>query len=461
MKLCGKCFIQAWFLLAILLLDLGIGEWVSCSMAEDTGDFLQAGRRLYEQHCARCHGLDGKGGGPDAKRLYPKPRDLVKGPYKFRSTESGTPPTDEDLSQTIHRGLPASGMPAFEEFTPEELRQLIAYVKSFSPAFTKQIPKPVVLTSDPGPSGADLMKGKQLYQDLGCASCHGNLGRGSGPSAKTLVDAKGNPIRAVNLTQPWAYRGGSDPRSMTLRILTGIDGTPMPSYAEAVPTEDFWHLSYYIHSLQEEPRWSMVVHAKASTNALPASLTDPEWDTVEKTTVSLGSNVYKDGAFIPTMVSAVSIQAIHDDQTIVLRLSWDDPTEDRGEIPDALGLVLKPFGVGSEVGTLRTWPHQNSPKLDVIYWSADRNLTQEGLSLGFSPVVLGATSIEKLKSEAMYEEGRWTLLIQRPLVHKNTLDSVPLVQEQKVPLAIAIWDGGNRETKKTRSSSMWLDLLLR
>src|ERR1700757_2055882 len=71
------------------------------------------GKRVYAQHCAVCHGPDGKGNGPAAPSIYPRPRDFSSGIFKYKSTAAGEPPTDEDLLRTIAYGLPASAMPYF------------------------------------------------------------------------------------------------------------------------------------------------------------------------------------------------------------------------------------------------------------------------------------------------------------------------------------------------------------
>jgi DMSO reductase family type II enzyme heme b subunit len=368
---------------------------------------------------------------------------------------------EEDLFQTITRGLPGSGMPGFEELSDGQRRQLVAYVKSLSPTFTEQMPQPVLLATDPGASHADLVKGQQVYKDLGCAACHGNLGRADGPSAKGLVDDWGSPIRPADLTQGWTYRGGSDARAVALRILTGIDGAGMPSYAEAVSPEDAWHLAYYVASLQEEPRWNITIYAVATSGPLPTSVSDPLWADVEQTHVSLGSTVYRDGAIVPTMVNVVVVQAVYNNQSLALRLTWDDPTEDRGAPADALGLVLRPEGVGLEVGGVRTWPLPDSPALEVVYWSADGGEIHRGIAVGFAPVATSKAPVDILPGEAAYADGRWTLLIHRPLNAAKRPGAVQLTGNRPVPLAIAIWDGGNNEQRKVRSSSAWLELALR
>src|SRR5437016_13694247 len=77
------------------------------------------GRRVYAQRCAVCHGPDGRGNGPAAPSLIPRPRDFTLGQFKFKSTPHGQPPTDDDLKQIVASGLPASAMPYFRDLLSE------------------------------------------------------------------------------------------------------------------------------------------------------------------------------------------------------------------------------------------------------------------------------------------------------------------------------------------------------
>src|SRR6186997_48140 len=71
---------------------------------------------LYEQRCAVCHGKTGRGDGPFAGLLDPRPRDFTTGRFKFRSTETGSLPTDEDLAASITNGLHGTSMPSWKKF---------------------------------------------------------------------------------------------------------------------------------------------------------------------------------------------------------------------------------------------------------------------------------------------------------------------------------------------------------
>src|SRR5262249_46634798 len=77
------------------------------------------GKQVYDKHCVECHGTDGKGDGPAAHLMIPRPRDFTRGRYKIRSTESGSPPTDDDLLRSVRQGLYASSMPAWQKLLPD------------------------------------------------------------------------------------------------------------------------------------------------------------------------------------------------------------------------------------------------------------------------------------------------------------------------------------------------------
>src|SRR6187551_865380 len=90
---------------------------------------LQPGKTVYEQHCAACHNLNGEGNGPAAVWLFPKPRNFSAGLFKIQSTPGGSLPSDDDLFQTITRGMPGSSMPSFTYLSENERREVVKYVK--------------------------------------------------------------------------------------------------------------------------------------------------------------------------------------------------------------------------------------------------------------------------------------------------------------------------------------------
>ena len=443
----------------ILALVLWAGTSAGVESADRPAPELEAGKAAYGQHCARCHGLTGQGDGLDAKRFYPRPRNFALGVYKFRSTASGTPPSDADVFQTVTRGLPGTNMPDWQHLDERMRWQLVDYLKSLSPVFEQTPPGAVETASDPGAAHADLVKGRAVYEQLGCAACHGPQGRANGTSAAGLVDDWDMPIRPANLTQGWAYRGGNDPRAIMTRVLTGLDGASMPSYAGAVSPEDAWHLAYYVASLQEPPHWNMITHAAYVMGALPDSLDDPRWNEAEPTDVRLRNVVTPAGEWAsPPTVKAVAFRVLYNEEAVAFRFSWDDPTQDVQGSSDRVALILKPAAAQGDVVTLQAWPYAGAPRLDVCSWAAQTNEASETLAGEYERVITRTPPQTSLKSASRYEDGRWRLVLQRPLMRTSPESAAAIVPGEFTSIAFVVWDGGN---PNARAVSPWVDLVLR
>ena len=70
----------------------------------------EAGKALFiKTNCNSCHGMGGKGDGPVAAALDPKPRDFTTADFKFDTNGDGTPGTDADLTDVIKNGAAAYG----------------------------------------------------------------------------------------------------------------------------------------------------------------------------------------------------------------------------------------------------------------------------------------------------------------------------------------------------------------
>jgi mono/diheme cytochrome c family protein len=255
----ARPFLKAAPLIAIAFALGGLMLWrVSASGKPQNGGNAGLGRAVFEGRCAPCHGKDGKGDGPYAMLLNPRPRDFTLGMFEYRTTESGSLPTDEDLKRTITKGLPGTAMPAWGRFVKgDSLDAVIAYVKTFSSRFESEQPRAVTVGSEPPASHANTEAGRKVYEKLQCASCHGTDGRGTGATATAFENASGYPVQMRDLTAPWAFRGGSTVRDIYMRFRTGLDGTPMPSFVGAVSDKEMWLLATYIVSLRRTPAWEM------------------------------------------------------------------------------------------------------------------------------------------------------------------------------------------------------------
>lgn len=208
------------------------------------------GKALYQRYCIFCHGEYGDGTGESAPYLDPKPRDFTKAVFKCRSTPSGSLPLDSDLYATISRGVHASGMPSWKPLLRQERADLVAYVKTFSSAFQEEKPgESVSIPPEPLSSPESIKRGGELFQSLNCWSCHGKDGRGHGPSAATLTDSKGYPITPFDFTTGSRFKCGDSDPEMFRDLVTGLDGTPMPSFANAMTPDQRWDVVHYIRSL--------------------------------------------------------------------------------------------------------------------------------------------------------------------------------------------------------------------
>src|SRR5262245_29079314 len=98
------------------------------------------GREVYERRCVGCHGPKGDGNGPVAAFLDPRPRDFRLGAFKFRTTPSGSLPTDGDLFRTLTRGVRYTAMPTWHELPEKDRLAVISYVKTFSPRWKDEKP---------------------------------------------------------------------------------------------------------------------------------------------------------------------------------------------------------------------------------------------------------------------------------------------------------------------------------
>jgi mono/diheme cytochrome c family protein len=131
---------------------------------------------------------------------------------------------------TACRHRHAGGAP----LSDQERDDVVAYIKTFSRFFEGAAPEPLAFAGAPGESAEGIEEGARVYRELECFKCHGDAGRGDGPSAPTLTDDWDHPIRAADLTRGWNFNGGAEVEQIFARLRTGLDGTPMPSFSDAI-----------------------------------------------------------------------------------------------------------------------------------------------------------------------------------------------------------------------------------
>ncbi|MEO8505395.1 MAG: c-type cytochrome, partial [Acidobacteriota bacterium] len=252
-------------------LGMNRGKWrdqfepqlVSASNVElpRSQEYIDYGKNVFERRCMGCHGARGDGNGEAATFFAVRPRNFTSGTFKFRSTPSGSLPTDGDLLRTIVDGVRGTPMPTWHELAEKDRLAVMQYVKyalaidNSDPKqpyafFTEEQPAATIaIGKPPEPTPALLAKGRQLWTDVKCSQCHGDSGKGDGPSAVGLKDDWGFTIRPANLTTG-LFKSGPSVKDIFRTISTGLNGTPMPSFVSTLPNEeDRWALAYFILSL--------------------------------------------------------------------------------------------------------------------------------------------------------------------------------------------------------------------
>ena len=238
------------FGVALAMPGVAVAQDAGAHAAGLTGN-VEAGKQDYRRWCVGCHGKEGNGQGENAPYLDPKPRDFTEALFRWRSTPTGTLPTDQDLYDTITRGVVDTLMPTWRPLTPQTRVDLIAYIKTFSPKWqTQKAGTPITIPPEPPQTIDSVLHGRQLFDQMQCWKCHGPEGRGDGPSAITLTDDKGEPIRPYNFHDGTRFRCGETNQDLYKIFMTGLDGTPMPSFADSLKPQDAWDLVHFLRTLQ-------------------------------------------------------------------------------------------------------------------------------------------------------------------------------------------------------------------
>jgi len=468
-------------------------------MPEETEALQEQGRGIYFQRCSFCHGLLGDGEGPAAKYLDPRPRDFTLGTFKFRTTQSGELPTNQDLFRTVSRGLPGTAMQSFDSdlikngLNEDQRWAVISYIKTFAPEFDDpeldpvKTGKVISLPANPVPFTAEtIAKGKVVFEKAKCWSCHGKLGRGDG-NKEFRKDDWGFPIRIRNVTHPWKIKAGSEVKDIYMRFTSGITGTPMPSFIKSLNEEDRWNLANYIKSLQHKLTSHQALKAQQVEGDLPESPGDAAWQTAEPMDVRLTGQVVAAPRWQNPSIEMVTVQALFNDQDIAFRLTWDDPFKDvkhdaakefdptqiskvgafnsyveaNGMIPRALETfrdsVALQFPVKPPQGTKK--PHfyrgSTSDQVHLWVWKADTDATLEGNARGWKQAIKAqAEDKQQITGKATWDQGRWTVVMKRPLKTGDKND-VQFTKGVFIPMSLNAWDGSNGEHGLIMSLSTW------
>jgi mono/diheme cytochrome c family protein len=472
----------------------------------------ESGRILYARNCAQCHGEKGDGQGYATPHLYPRPRDFTTARFKVRTTPNGALPTHQDLVNVIRRGMPYTSMPAWPELTDQEVSDLAYYITSFSADFSNAelVPKPVELPGPPSASNESVEQGKKLYEETGCLKCHGNLGRADGPSAPTLTDDLGQPIRAADLTQPWTFRAGSSREDIFRTMSTGFNGTPMPSFVDSLSTEQRWAITDFILSLSDsgEPGYTNLVVAKLAQDPIDLAKGTASFESAPVARFPIIGQITEPGRSFYPPTTSVTVQAVYDTESIALLVRWNDMSAEKAG-KNGLSLVVPPeeeesgpgapkpggedpFGdavadpqpaadpfadagepaapasefsdavavqIPSQVTTGARKPYfifgDGANPVDL--WFFDLAGSEPFQFTGRGSMDVAPNDTGEVTGVASYDQGEWSVVFKRPL---RSASGAALAPGRFTPIAFSVWDGFSRERGNKRGLTVWQSLYL-
>ena len=467
----------------------------------------EAGKKLYLKNCSQCHGDKGDGEGYAALHLRPKPRNFTSGKFKIRTTPSGALPTHQDLVNIIRRGMPYTSMPAWPNFSDEEVSDLAYFITTFSPDFSnpEKVPQPVSLPAAPNATKDTIAQGKKLFEDNGCIKCHGTLGRADGPSAPTLADDWGRPIRPADLTQSWTFRGGATREDIFRAITTGLNGTPMPAFGEALQPDQRWAIVDYIDSLSggsAGPRYTNIVLVKHLQDTIDLSKGAANFESATVARFPIIGQITEPVRNFHPPTTSVMVQAVYDADSIAILVRWHDiradkegknsptmavPPEEESEdfsaasaqAAQAPAAADNPFAeapaattappsefsdaiaiqIPSQAPTGNRKPYfifgdgQNS--VDLWFYDLAKPQPQQFVGKGSQDVTLNDSG--DITGVANFDQGEWSVIFKRPL---RPSSGATLAPGEFMPIAFSVWDGFARERGSRRGLSQWFSLYM-
>ena len=363
-----------------------------------------------------------------------------------------------------------------------------------------------------------IARGKDLYLTKGCLSCHGKDGKGDGQ--EKMVDAEGLPTRPRDLTRG-IYKGNADPPSVYRRLWLGMPGSPMPSSSQNMTKAQVADLVHFVLSLSDEATRTATVMRRERLVAprvaeAPSTAASDAWSHVPVTKLRLTPLWWRDETD-----AELQVQAVHDGKSLFLRLSWSDDTPDRHALKteafkDAAAVELyrgdaEPFvGMGAPGAPVDVWMWDSdhdgvradvedaNPRIAVDQYpltgaavdtaeyarpttktdaqpeafltarAAGNPIVPHGQGAGGSELEVGGPGSvtfalpvnQSVKAHGEWRDGRWTVVLSRPLAAVQGSGGVSLAPGERASAAFAVFNGAKRDRDGQKLITIWQDLVL-
>ena len=262
---------------------------------------LKNGQEQYILYCRPCHGVNGDGKGPAGIGLIPPPRDFTSEElaFKFGGVAAGELPPDQELLRIVKNGLDGTAMLAWD-IPDNTILDIIQYIKTFNPVWGEdELGEVVEISKDPfgGTSSTAVAMGEKLYHSKAqCLLCHPAygtqediynwskelLGRASANFRPTMYEPEakmsetfGNKLLPIDFGRH-PIKAGSSPAELFKTIASGIGGTAMPMWKDALPDEEIWAISHYVHSIYKKTDTAEFTSMMKKLKATPPFTPPPE-----------------------------------------------------------------------------------------------------------------------------------------------------------------------------------------
>jgi DMSO reductase family type II enzyme heme b subunit len=350
-------------------------------------------------------------------------------------------------------------MPAWKGILTEaEIVEVANYIKTFARRFERETPASMTFGAKVASSSESIQRGKEIFvgQAAECVKCHGNAGRGDGPSADELTDDFGNIIVPADLTMAWLFRGGSRADDIYQRLKTGLTGSPMPSYADVLSDEQLWDLANYVDSLSPDaaPEPQASITASRIEGAIPADANAAEWQSAKEYFYPLVGQIMREPRNYTASVRGVWVRAVYNDSELALQLKWHDRFQEtgaEGKPADALAVQFPARLLESDERPYFVFGDSTHP-VNLWYWSGATNAVE--VRNGRGAGALTAQTAQNAQGTASFADGEYTLILRRAL---NTGDpeDIQLEPGQFIPIAFMAWDGWRGEQDAAGAISSW------
>jgi mono/diheme cytochrome c family protein len=114
--------VQAGIVVVVALLHGGVVLADGPTGNADPPGNAEGGEGVYRTNCLNCHGANGRGDGPVADSLTPRPADLT--------TEMVQKKSEKELFTIIRDGKPGTSMPSWKgELSDQHMQDVLAFLR--------------------------------------------------------------------------------------------------------------------------------------------------------------------------------------------------------------------------------------------------------------------------------------------------------------------------------------------